>query len=643
MFQLVEKYPKTFQAILALVSLPFIFFGISSYQAVSNNIFVAKIGNSVITPHQLNQSIERQIQNFGENDLETQTRMANDPGFRYLVLKAMIYEQLSQQFVIDNHISIDDSVLAKTISEEPAFQTDGIFSSDLYRQWLKQQRLTSEAFEASIRTQMSSRQITTAMSQEIQSTKVNSAWSPLFFAKRTVRATKINETSLDKQVTVSTDEVKRYYETHQSDYFLPEKVKLNYVVFSPDALKKNITVSEQSINETYQQFENRFNLEKRRVRHILIPDNSENNAFKQANQIREELLKTPEQFEELAQKHSKDPGSADKGGDLGWVSRGVMVPEFEKAMLDLNTGDISPVIKTEFGYHILQVTEIDQEQVLSLEEAKNQIKNELLDSEAKSLFTEGLESFKNMVYEQVDQLDLVAKRFSLPIQESEWIEKTTFNEAPEPFNKANIFDAIFSKNVTKNDENTDALEVNPETFIAARAISFSPQKVLELSAVFDKIKNTLKNNKKQVLLQEKGETLLSGLINNDKTTSLTSIEWTTPVTIDRLNIDSSVLSILKKQAEEKETISGNFFEHDTQLISKIFKEPLTSEKNKAYFSERIGNDYVIFEVQPSKENLASTKMVPNLSQPDRAYLGWLASLHYTIEVNEEKVSSLQSN
>ncbi|EEF24668.1 rotamase, putative [Ricinus communis] len=274
--------------------------------------------------------------------------------------------------------------------------------------------------------------------------------------------------------------------------------------------------------------------EERRASHILVTFNGKKDAAakaeakKKIDEILAEVKKSPDKFAELAKKYSQDPGSAANGGDLGFVKRGLMVKPFEDALFGMSPGSISGPIETEFGYHIIKLNEV-KGAAQSFDQVKGQIRAELMYQKALAKFSETADNFSNEVYEQSNSLDGAAKDFGVQVQKSDWLSR---DDAAKFFKSDKLANEIFSDEVRKDKRNTEAVEVSPNTLVAARVTDARPASLKTFNEVQAGIEDKLKHEQAAKLAIQRGEKTLADL---KKGGSAGDISWTTPVKIDRQN------------------------------------------------------------------------------------------------------------
>jgi len=443
------------KALLALITIPFALFGIDSYlNDAGGNVPIAEVNGNSISVQEYSyamQNLRNRLQAEGKVDaaqLET-------PEVKQMVLDQLINKQLLSSEIKNANFAISESQLATYITGMPEFQADGQFSEDAYYQALEQNGLTPTKFEAAIRSDLLAQQANDGFAKLAFSAKNRAEEAyKLNNEQRTVTVAEIKTKDFMNQVNVDSKEVKAYYEANKAKLLLPEKVKIEFILLSANSLISGITVSDDEVKQFYDENIEKFQgTEERRASHILIGFGVNATAEQKAAAkdkaagILDALRKSPARFEELAVKESQDPGSAAKGGDLGSFGRGAMVKPFEDTAFGLKVNEISDLVESEFGYHIIKVTEITGEGA-DFNALKPQIKGDLLFQKAQAKFTEKAEEFSNMVYEQSGSLEPIAKSFGTEVIKSDWI---TREEGAKYFKNDKIMNVIFLMKCLKKD------------------------------------------------------------------------------------------------------------------------------------------------------------------------------------------------
>lgn len=564
------------KALLALITIPFALFGIDSYLSqAGNNVAVAKVNSSEISLQEYSnalQNLRNRLQSEGKVDQSELDR----PEVKIMVLNQLINQQLLDEEVKAAGYAISDAQLATYITGMPTFQKSGKFSQELYDQLLQENRITPKKFEASIRADLLSQQAQDGIAKLgfISQARALDAVK-LLNQKRVVSVAEIKTKDFVDQVKIDPAEVKAYYEKHKDKLRNPEQVKIEFLLMSASALVPTVQVSDEEVKKFFDENAAKFQgNEQRRASHILIGFGASASADqKQAAKAKaEELLaavkKNPKSFEELAIKHSQDPGSASKGGDLGSFGRGAMVKAFEDAAFSMKENEISNLVESEFGYHIIKLTEITGESA-DFASLKPQIKGELIFQKAQALFIEKAEGFSNTVYEQADSLQPAAKAFGGQVQVSDWSTREDINKF---FKSDKLVAAVFSEESIKERRNTEAIEVSPNNLVAARVLDYKPSTPKAFDEVKAGIEDLLKLEAAAKLAVEKGESALKALKQGQQVADL---GWIPEVTVDRKDAqgltDLAMKQVFKTDVSKLPAYSGLADSKQGYLLVKVIE------------------------------------------------------------------------
>lgn len=522
------------KALLALITIPFALFGIDSYLSqAGNNVAVAKVDGSDISIQEYSNALQN-LRNRLQSEGKVDQAELDKPEVKFLVLDRLINQQLLEKEIKNANYAISDAQLATYITGMPTFQKDGKFSQELYDELLQQNKLTPKKFEASIRSDLLAQQAQDGIAKLgfISNARADETLK-LLKQKRVVTVSEIKTKDFIDQVKIDPAQVKAYYEQHKEKLRNPEQVKIEFLLMSASSLVPSIKVDDEEVKKFYSDNASKFQgNEQRRASHILIGFGvSATEEQKQAAKAKAEgllavLKKNPKSFEELATKNSQDPGSAAKGGDLGSFGRGAMVKPFEDAAFNMKVGQISELVESEFGYHIIKLTEVTG-QSSDFESLKAQIKGELIFQKAQAAFTEKAESFSNTVYEQSDSLLPAAKAIGGQVQTADWSSR---EDVAKFFKNDKIVNAIFSEESIKEHRNTEAIEISPNNLLAARVIDYKASTPKTFDEVKVGIEDLLKLEAAAKLAVAKGESALKSLRDGKE---VTDVEWIPEVTVDR--------------------------------------------------------------------------------------------------------------
>ncbi|MCB5184447.1 SurA N-terminal domain-containing protein [Methylobacillus gramineus] len=548
------------KVILAAITVPFALVGVDSYlRDAGSNVAVATVNGDSITVQEYGnalQNLRNRLQSQGKVD----PSVIDGPEIKQAVVDQLIADRLLAAEIKRANFVVSDEQLAHTITSEPEFQQDGKFSQQLYDQFLAERRRTPSQFEGDIRNDLLSLQAREGLSvlAFVPTAVVNHAIE-VEHQSREVSVSEIKTADFIAQASVTPEEVKAYYTEHQDKFKVPAQVKLDFVLLSANALISGQQVSDDEAKDYYAQNAAQFQGdEQRRASHILIgfgvspTPEAKQQAKAKAAEVLALVKKNPEQFEALAKQYSQDPSSKDKGGDLGLFGPGAMVKPFEDAVFSMKPGTITDLVESDFGYHIIKLTEI-KGSGQSFDEVKGQIRAELLYQKALAKFSEQAENFSNMVYEQADSLEPAAKAFGMQVQTSGWLSRA---DGAKFFKNDKLMDMVFSDEVLKDKRNTEAIEVSPNNLLSARVAEYKPAAARTFDEVKAAIEDFLKQEKGTKLAREKGEAALASLREGKAIT----LDWTPPVTVDRKNpqslTDLSVSTAFKANASKLPAYAG---------------------------------------------------------------------------------------
>jgi peptidyl-prolyl cis-trans isomerase D len=538
MFNLVQSNKRIIQIILAIIILPFAFFGVDSYfRDSATGATVAKVGDSEISQQEFQDALrnhQERLRNMGGGRIDP--AVLDSPELRFSVLEGLVRQRLLIRQGLQNGLTVTDDQLRAYISQAPVFQgDDGKFAMARYEQYLRAQNQNAAMFENRVRQDLILMQMSEAYQQ--------SSFIPRTVAERLYRITEeqrevsravISTDKFAAQVKLEPDAVQKYYESHQDEFRVPEQVRVAYVTLTLDALLPRIQVDPAEVKRYYDEHQREFGMpESRQASHILIAvdksagADAKEKAKARAEQIAAELKQNPGSFAELAKKHSQDPGSAARGGDLGTFSRGAMVKAFDAAVFSMKPGEISAPVETEYGYHIIRVDSVTPGQIKSFEQVRPEIENELKKQRAGREFAQLAEQFNNTVFEQSDSLAPAAELIKQTPQSSGWITRTG---AQEPrLGNPKLLQAIFSEDVLVNKRNTEAIEVSPGTLVAARVIEHKPARVQPLEDVKDVVRSKLVQTRAIELAAQEGRERLEQLRQGKDA----QVAWSAPQLVSR--------------------------------------------------------------------------------------------------------------
>lgn len=524
MFDAVRNNKRIVQVFLILITIPFALWGVDWYtRSAGVADSVARVGDIKISPQEFHEALREQQDRLREA-LGTQfdPSMLDAPEARQALVDSLVNQRLLAHQAYDDRVFVNDQQLRQFIASVPAFQDNGKFSMERYDAVVRGQNLSRTGFEARMRQQLAMQQVAAPLAAGafIAQTAAE-RWAALQRETREIAEVVVASDAFVGQVKLAADAVQSYYDANRSRFEIPEQVRAEYLMLSPEALIDSVSVADEEVKRWYDAHQDQYRQsEERRASHILIAvaKDAQGDQVKAARARIDVLLKqvrqTPSDFAKLAKENSQDPGSAANGGDLGFFGRGMMVKPFEDAAFALKENEISDVVRSDFGFHIIKVTGLKAEKVRSLDEATEEIRAELKRQAAARRFAEVAEQFANTVYEQPDSLQPAAEKFKLTLRQSNWLVKGAPAAGGELGNER-LIAALFSDDAVKNRRNTEAVETAANTLVAARVLEHKPAQLQPLEAVRSEVEKRLIREEAAKLAQKDGEEKLGRLLKGE--------------------------------------------------------------------------------------------------------------------------------
>ncbi|MGJ8670772.1 MAG: SurA N-terminal domain-containing protein [Oceanococcus sp.] len=445
--------------VVGIICVPFAFFGIEAFRSDGNAGPVAKVGEQEIADAQLQQRYQQRYQQLqqmlGQN---FRPDMINPDQLRESVLDGMIQEAANTEYLARNDYRIADEKVLAYVRAQDSFQENGYFSPDLYRDRLARQGINPIQYEDRVRAFLASQQLRQAVSNSafITDAELAQAWAwemqTRRYAYRVYKADAVRN-----EIVIDDAAVQALYEERKAGLTAPERIKLDYVELDPQVLKEAVVVDSESLKSLYEEYkEARFKVaEERKARHILVRASDEAKAAIEAAAQR---VAQGEDFAEVAKEISQDPGSKGKGGDLGWVTPGMMVQPFEEALFALSNGEISEPVETQFGWHLIQLEEIRDARIRAFDDAETQAELDDMyrDQKAREQFDALAEQLEQLSFENPTSLSPVTEQLGLEVKTTEWL---TRNGGAGIGANDDVISAAFSDLVLKSEENSLPLAV----------------------------------------------------------------------------------------------------------------------------------------------------------------------------------------
>jgi peptidyl-prolyl cis-trans isomerase D len=519
MFDFIHSHKRAIQIVLFLFLIPpFMFFGIDRFQNSGGGETVASVGDYRVTQQEFARALrERQEAIQRVTGGRAGPELLDSAELRSEVLEALIRRQLLLNRATRTGMTVTDGQLQSMIGDLPAFQSEGKFSFPLYEQYLRSRGMTPAMFEASARQDLLLGQLDDAFGEtSFVPRTVIDLLARLSEQQREVSTFTIAPDKFTSEIKLDPDAAKKYYDSNQSEFRIPEQVRVEYVTLTVDSLMAQIALDPAEVRKYYDENRGQFETkQERQASHILIAvDASASAAEKQkararADELYQQIKQKPDRFGELAKQYSQDPGSAAMGGDLGYFSRGSMPKPFDEAVFAMKVGEISPPVETQYGFHIIRLTHIKGGEVRSFEEARTQIETDLKRQRAGRRFAEIAEQFNNVVFEQSESLQPAAELAKTNVRQSGWM--TREHAADQMLNSPKLRQAVFSEDVLTNKRNSQVVEVTPGVLVAARLLEHKPAAVQPFEEVSAAIAKKLTLRRAAQLAAQEGRERLEKL------------------------------------------------------------------------------------------------------------------------------------
>jgi peptidyl-prolyl cis-trans isomerase D len=520
MFDLVHKHKHVAQGILALISLPFAFFGVDYYINRGDAAHaVATVGGDKISQAEFDDRFrdqqQRMRQALGGN---FDPALLDSAEARYALVDQLVNQRLLQNRARADRFRVSDTQLQQFIAGLAPFQEDGKFSAERYRQVLSAQGMTPTMFEQRVRGEL----VLAPLQDPIVNGSIAAQASVQRFLElaeqtREVATAAVAAEPFEKSVKVTDADIKAFYDKNPTAFQTPEVAKFEYLLLNQDAIAAQVKVDPAEVRQAYDANAKQYTTnEERQASHILIavkPDASDADkaaAKQKAVALLDKARAKPDAFAELAKANSQDTGSAAQGGDLGSFARGAMVKPFEDAVFAAKAGDIVGPVQTDFGYHVIKVTGITPSHVQSFDEVKGRIEADLKRQKAAQKFASAADQFQNLVYEQADSLAGAAKALDLKVETTQFLTRSQAQAVA--LGNPKFVQALFSPESVQGKRNTEAMEVGPNALMAGRIVEYRPAAPRPLAEVQDEIRKQLVHAGASELAQKAGREKLALLV-----------------------------------------------------------------------------------------------------------------------------------
>lgn len=531
--------------IIGLIIVPFALFGINQYFLGETNVVVASVGDLEINKNDYLKQYQRQkkplIDKLGDEYTDQIDKTVKNRALNTLISQYLIQNQVNEFDFLTTNKELQQSLL-----QQEVFQEDGLFSFDKYKQVLELNGYSISRFETEEKQRLASRQLSQALftSSFIDKKQLN------LFLKIKNQLRKFDYLIIDSknyldEVIVEKTSIEDVYQKNKQQFIEPEKVKVSYISLDAKDLEKNIKVTKEQLLSLYENEQESFSIpEERAVAHILFKNETK------AKKILTQLKKKPQTFAKLAKSNSIDEDSSQKGGELGFFSKGIMEESFDDALFNLNKNEVSEVIETESGFHILKLLKIKKSKKKTFESVKKELTKLFKEQQVKKKLNDLNEKLAELTYDNPESLKIAAKTLNLKIETSPWISKksTTENKINSLFYNAKFIKAAFSPEVLISKENSNVVEISENQLVVVRLLKHKKSRQKSLKEVQKKIKKQIAKILTIQYVEKLGQDITEKFNDKSKLNKYlkkNKLTWKSATWTDRLNkdINSDILNI----------------------------------------------------------------------------------------------------
>ncbi|MEM7466000.1 MAG: SurA N-terminal domain-containing protein [Pseudomonadota bacterium] len=536
MLQLIRDRAQGFVVgvIVLFICLTFALWGIDEYVGAGSAVVVAEVNGDDVELNEFQRMFQRLRQQaqmlYGERFDEAQW---TGEEAKLSTLEQVVDERILLELATDSNMRVSDRQVFEQIRNNDQFQdANGNFSQQTYSTLVGYMGFSEVGFEQQMRRDLLLNQLRTGIAgSAFVTAKEARLLQRIRTQKRDIGYGVVPISEFRKDIEPSDEEVQTFFDENPDKYRISEKASLEYVSLSIEKLMKEVAPDEQDLLTYYEANSGNYTQEERRnANHILIqvkkdaPDDEVNAALLRANLLRVQATDSETSFEDLAKENSDDVGSRTEGGETGLFGRGVMAPEFEEAVFSMSVGAVSEPIRTQFGYHIIRLKEIDEGGLQSFDEARQDVEEQFRREQAESIFYEQSEQLADLAYEHPENLEPIADATGLEIKTTELADRNEL-VLSVPFQ---VVEAAFSDEVLNERLTSEPLETSDGDIYVVRVQEHQPFRPATLDEVRDDIVAELTNQQARAASTALGEKLLARLEAGEAPTEVLAeheIEW----------------------------------------------------------------------------------------------------------------------
>ncbi len=439
---------------------------------------------------------------------------------REAALNELIQQELLLQYAENTGMVISSRSIDRSIAQTADFQVDGMFNGERAQMLIASMGYTPNSYRAALASQGLINQVSFAygLSGFVTTPEIENI-AKLLNQTRDLRYILVSLDTQLNNIDVSEEEIEEYYSANESQFMLEEQVSLEYLELDKDAIFDEVVVTEEQIVQRYEeeQLEYQSQIE-RRAAHILL-EAFDDEGMAENLTIATELksrIDNGESFEALVLEYSDDLGSAEDGGDVGYTTGDNFVEPFEQALLTLDVGEVSGPVQTEFGVHLIKLTERSESALESFEDSRERLERDLKSDEVDTLFLQRSEELGNLAFESFDLSD-PAQLMGLEIQTTGLFSRSGGVGIAA---NSDVINTAFSPQILLDGLNSDLISVTPSRSVVIRVLEHNQPRLQAMEDVRGEIEIMLQFEKIQEKTLNLGETIKSNYQNDQNIDSL---------------------------------------------------------------------------------------------------------------------------
>jgi peptidyl-prolyl cis-trans isomerase D len=546
MLDFFRNHQRLMMALLILIVVPGL--GMVGIQGFSNyfdeSSYVASVNGHKITRAEFDSAFRQQVDRARSMlGAQFDAKMFDTPEARAAMVDSLVQQRAMADETQRLHLTASDDAVRRALLSDPVISSlkkpDGSIDLDRYKQLLAMQGMTPAQYDERMRYTIATEQIPGSIqATSFTSKSLAQSLTELAEQKRSVQGLSLRTADYTAKIQPTDAQLTAYYDAHRNDFATPETATIQYLLLSPSTVAAASKPSDVDLKKYYDENIQRYRTEAEvRASHILVnaPKDASAADKAKAKQKAEELLAQvkahPDQFAQIAQKNSDDPGSASKGGDLGYFAHGQIAggKAFDDAAFGLKKGEVSNIVESDFGYHIIQATDVKPSVTRPFDEVKDSLAKDYAAQQGTKGFAEDAQGFTDLVYEKAKSLQPAADKYKLTIQTATVGPKPN-PQLPQdnPLNNPKFLTAVFAPDAVKDRNNTQAIDVGNNTLIAARVTDYKASSVPAFDVVKDDVRKKVVAELAAAMAKKDGEAKLADLQKSKSADGFTS-----PVTVSR--------------------------------------------------------------------------------------------------------------